>query len=163
MVNNPLGAITEIANATETRLAVSTGSNAYDYYVLLKDVELSIGRTEQRDVTTDGGPLYSYGAGDNFLSGTLLYSEPEIDGTNYSDTTTPASFNDLTQGDGNGELEEINWLLIIKDVSGSEKFFQITGVLRDYVIRKPEEGKTEVDIFIRITSDSISFSYTDPG
>ena len=162
MVNNPLGAITEICNAKETRLAVSTGSGAYDYYVLLKNLEMSIGRTEQRDVTTDGGPLYSYGAGDNFLSGTLLFSGPEIDGTDYTNSTTPASFNDLTQGDGNGELEEIKWILIVKDVDGNEKFFSITGVLRDYKIRKPEEGKTEVDIFIRITSDTITIGDVAP-
>lgn len=162
MVNNPLGAITEIANAKETRLAVDTGSGTYDYYVLLKNLEMSIGRTEQRDVTTDGGPLYSYGAGDNFLSGTLLYSGPEVDGTDYSNSSTPASFNDLTQGGSNGDQEEIDWLLIVKDVSGSEKFFSITGVLREYKIRKPDEGKTEVDIFIRITSDTISIADSAP-
>lgn len=157
-----LGAISEIANARETRLAVDTGSGTYDHYVLVKDLELSIGRTEQRDVTTDGGPLYSYGAGDNHLSGTLLFSGPEVSGTDYSNSSTPASFNELTQGDGNGELEEIDWLLIVKDVAGNERFFSITGVLRDYVIRKPEEGKTEVDIFIRITSDTISVSTSAP-
>jgi len=162
MVNNPLGAITEIANAKETRLAVSRGSGAYDYYVLLKDLELSIGKTEQRDVVTDASALYSYGAGDNFLSGTLLFSAPEVTGTDYSNTTTPASFNELTQGDGNGDLETINWLLIIKDVSGSEKFFTLPGVLRNYVIRKGQEGKTEVDIFIRITSDTITIGSSAP-
>jgi hypothetical protein len=162
MVNNPLGAITEICNSRETRLAVSKGSGAYDYYALMKDIELTIGRTEQRDVTTDGGPLYSYGAGNNFLTATLLFSGPEIDGTNYSNTTTAASFNDLTQGDGNGDLESINWLLIIKDVAGNEKFCAITGVLRDYTIRKPEEGKTEVDIFLRITSDTIAITDSAP-
>ena len=39
MVNNPLGAITEIANARETRLAIDTGSGTYDYYALLKDLQ----------------------------------------------------------------------------------------------------------------------------
>jgi hypothetical protein len=162
MANNPLGAITEIANARETRLAIDTGSGTYDYYVLLKDLELQIGRTEQRDVTTDGGPLYSYGAGDNFLTGTLLYSHPEVGGTDYTNSSTAASFNELTQGDGNGGQEEIDWLLIVKDSAGTEKFFSITGVLRDYTIRKPEEGKTEVDIFIRITSDTIASAASAP-
>ena len=162
MVNNPLGAITEIANARETRLAIDTGSGTYDYYALLKDLELSIGRTEQRDVTTDGGPLYSYGAGDNFLTGTLLFSAPEVSGTDWTNSSTPASFNELTQGSTNGDQEEIDWLLVVTDVSGTNRFFSITGVLRDYVIRKPEEGKTEVDIFIRITSDTITVSASAP-
>lgn len=162
MVNNPLGAIAEICNARETRLAIDTGSGTYDYFALLKDLELSIGRTEQRDVTTDGGPLYSYGAGDNFLTGTLLFSGPEVSGTDFVNASTPASFNELTQGDGNGKQEEIAWLLVVTDVSGNSKYFSITGVLRDFVIRKPEEGKTEVDIFIRITSDTITISNTAP-
>jgi hypothetical protein len=163
MANNPLGAITEIANAIETRLAVSKGSGEYDYYALCKELELSIGRTEQRDVVTDASALYSYGAGDNFLSATLVYSGPEIDGTDYTNATTAASFNDLTQGDGDGALEEINWLLIVKDVSGSEKFFTLTGVLRNYVIRKGAEGKTEVDIFIRLTNDTITIGDVAPA
>lgn len=162
MVNNPLGAIAEICNATETRLAVDTGSGSYDFYGQLTDLELKIGRTEQRDVTTDGGPLYSYGAGDNFLSGTLLFTGPEVSGTDFTNTSTPASFNELTQGNGSGSQEEIDWLLIVKDSAGNERFFSITGVLRDYTIRKPSEGKTQVDIFIRITSDTITISTSAP-
>jgi hypothetical protein len=157
-----LGAATEIANATETRLAIDTGSGTYDYYALLTNLELQIGRTEQRDVTTDGGPLYSYGAGDNYLTGTLLFSPPEVSGTDYTNSSTAASFNELTQGGSNGDQEEIDWLLIVKDVSGTLRYFSITGVLRDYTIRKPAEGKTEVDIFIRVTSDTITISASAP-
>jgi len=162
MVDNPLGALTEIANASETRLAVDTGSGTYDYYVLLKDLELSIGKTETRDVVTSGGPLYSYGAGDNFLTATIFYTETEVTGVDYTNSSTPASFNELTQLGSNGQNEEIDWLLIIKDVSGSEKFWSITGVLRDFKLRKPAEGKVEVDIFIRITGNTVSVADSAP-
>lgn len=162
MVDNPLGALTEIANASECRLAIDTGSGSYDYYVLLKDLECHIGKTETRDVVASGGPLYSYGAGDNYLTATIFYTETEVTGIDYTNSSTPASFNELTQLGSSGENEEIDWLLIIKDVSGSEKFFSVTGVLRDFTIRKPSEGKVEVDIFIRITGNTVSSSDTAP-
>ncbi len=59
MVNNPLGAITEIANARETRLAIDTGSGTYDYYALLKDLELSIGRTVTTSMSLQMVDLYT--------------------------------------------------------------------------------------------------------
>jgi len=162
MVNNPLGAIAEIVNATETRLAVDTGSGSYDFYAQLEEMDLKIGKTEQRDVTTDGKAVYSFGAGDNFLQGTLLFTGPEVSGTDFTNSSTPASFNELSQGNGNGAHEEIDWLLIAKDGDGNERFFSITGVLRDYIIRKPKEGKTRVDIFIRITTNTITVSTSAP-
>ena len=72
-----LGEITEIVNASELTLEVDA-----DNYILLKDLDIKIGRTEARDVTTDGGPLYSYGAGDNSFTATLVVSTPEISSLN---------------------------------------------------------------------------------
>ena len=161
MVNNPLGIAAEICNAVETQLAIDTGSGSYDYYSFIEDFELQIGKTEQRDVTPTGA-IYSFGKGDNFLSGTLLFTGPEVSGTDYTNSSTPASFNELSQGNGNGAHEEIDWLIITKDSAGNQRFFSITGVLRDYKIIKPAEGKTKVDIFIRITGDTITISTSAP-
>jgi len=50
------------------------------------------------------------------------------------------------------------WLIKAKDVSGTTKTFAATGVLREYDISKPSEGKVSIDIFVRITGDDISIT-----
>ena len=137
-----IGEITEIVNASELTLLVGA-----DTYILLKNLEIQVGRTEARDVTTDGGPLYSYGAGDNFFTATLVASTPEID-----------SLNTLTQIDGNGAMSSTAWLIKATNVSGATKTFAATGVLRDYRVKKEAEGKVEIDIFVRITGDTVTIS-----
>jgi len=137
-----LGEITEIVNASELTLEV--GSNNY---ILLSDLSLHIGRTESRDVVTSGDPLYSYGSGDNYFTATLLVSTPEL-----------TSLNTLTQISANGDLTSTAWKIVAKNVSGATKTFSATGVLRDYDISKPSEGKVSIDIFVRITGDTISIS-----
>lgn len=137
-----IGEISEIVNASELRLDVGA-----DTYILLKNLDITIGRTEHRDVTTDGGPLYSYGAGDNFFTATLLVSTPEI-----------TSLNTLTQIDGNGDMTSTAWRIVAEDISGATRTFQADGVLRDYTVKKPEEGKVEIDIFVRITGDTVTVS-----
>jgi len=138
-----IGAVTEIVNALECRLEVGAGNP----YILLKNLQIHIGRTESRDVTTDGGPVYTYGAGDNFFTATLLVSTPEL-----------SSLNTLTQIDTDGDMTPTSWLIVAQDLSGSTKTFAATGILRDYDVRKPEEGKCEIDIFVRITGDTITIS-----
>ena len=137
-----IGEITEIVNASELTLLVGA-----DTYILLKNLEIQVGRTEARDVTTDGGPLYSYGAGDNFFTATLVASTPEID-----------SLNTLTQIDANGAMTSTAWLIKATNVSGATKTFAATGVLRDYRVKKEAEGKVEIDIFVRITGDTVTIS-----
>lgn len=137
-----IGEITEIVNASELTLDVGA-----DRYILLKNLQIHIGRTEARDVTTDGGPLYSYGAGENFFTATLLVSTPEL-----------SSLNTLGQIDSSGAMTSTAWLIIAKNVSAATKTFAATGVLRDYTVRKPEEGKVEIDIFVRITGDTVTIS-----
>ena len=137
-----LGEITEIVNASELTLEVGS-----DNYILLSDLSLHIGRTESRDVVTSGDPLYSYGSGDNYFTATLLVSTPEL-----------TSLNTLTQISANGDLTSTAWKIVAKNVSGATKTFSATGVLRDYDISKPSEGKVSIDIFVRITGDTISIS-----
>lgn len=137
-----IGEITEIVNASELTLDVGA-----DRYILLKNLQIHIGRTEARDVITDGGPIYSYGAGENYFTATLLVSTPEL-----------SSLNTLGQIDASGAMTSTAWLIIAKNISAATKTFAATGVLRDYTIRKPDEGKVEIDIFVRITGDTVSIS-----
>ena len=137
-----LGEIAEIVNASELTLEVGS-----DNYILLSDLSLHIGRTESRDVVTSGDPLYSYGSGDNYFTATLLVSTPEL-----------SDLNTLGQIDSDGDMTSRAWLIKAKDVSGTTKTFSATGVLRDYDISKPSEGKVSIDIFVRITGDTISIS-----
>jgi len=137
-----LGEITEIVNASELTLEVGS-----DNYILLSDLSLHIGRTESRDVVTSGDPLYSYGSGDNYFTATLLVSTPEL-----------TTLNTLGQIDSDGDMTSTAWKIIAKNVSGSTKTFAATGILREYDVSKPSEGKVSIDIFVRITGDTISIS-----
>ena len=146
-----LGEITEIVNASELTLEVDTGSTSNNY-ILLTNLNLHIGRPEDRIATTDGGALFTYGKGDNYFTATLLVSTPEID-----------ALNTLTAIDSDGDMTPQAWMIRAKDVSGSEKFLFCTGILREYDITKPAEGKVSIDIFVRITDDSITISNSNPS
>ena len=137
-----LGEITEIVNASELTLEVGS-----DNYILLTNLNLHIGRTEDRIATTDGGALYTFGKGDNFFTATLLVSTPEL-----------SSLNTLGQIDSDGDMTSTSWKIVAKDVSGNTKTFAATGVLKEYDISKPQEGKVTIDIFVRITGDTITIS-----
>ena len=136
-----LGELTEVVNAVEQTLEVGA-----DTYILLEDLDLHIGRVENRHATTDG-LVYTYGKGDNFFTATLVVSTPEID-----------SLNTLTQLDANGDLTSTAWKIVYKNVAGSTKTFAATGVLRDIDIKKPAEGIVKISIFVRITGDTITVS-----
>lgn len=137
-----LGEITEIVNASELTLEVGS-----DNYILLTNLNLHIGRTEDRIATTDGGALYTYGKGENFFTATLIVSTPEL-----------SSLNTLGQIDSDGDMTATSWKIVAKDVAGASKTFAATGVLKEYDVSKPAEGKVTIDIFVRITGDTITIS-----
>ena len=66
--------------------------------------------------------------------------------------------NMMIQFKGIDDMQSIQWKIVAKNVSGTTKTFAATGVLRDYDISKPSEGKVSIDIFVRITGDTISIS-----
>jgi hypothetical protein len=155
MVFTNLGEIAEIVNSTELQLQIGSAPHGY---ILLRDLQININRIENRFATT-GGLVYTYGKGDNSFTATMIFTGDEVDGTAYSNTTTPASFNELTTPTDNGDLNSIAWKILATDVSGGTKTFAATGVLRDYSVRKNgAEGVVEIDIFVRITGDTISIS-----
>tara|TARA_R110000787_G_scaffold26836_1_gene74847 strand:+ start:153 stop:572 length:420 start_codon:yes stop_codon:yes gene_type:complete len=136
-----LGEIAEIVNASELTLEVGS-----DNYILLTDLDLHIGRPEDRVATTDN-VLYTYGKGDNWFTATLIVSTPEL-----------SSLNTLGQIDSDGDMTSTAWKIVAKNVSGATKTFSATGILREFDIRKPSEGKVNINIFVRITGDTISIS-----
>jgi len=141
-----LGEVTEIVNASELTLEVGT-----DNYILLTNLQLHIGRPEDRTATVDGGALYTYGKADNFFTATLLVSTPELG-------DAAGSLNKLTQTDSDGDMTSTSWKIVAKDIAGATKTFAATGFLREYDIRKGEEGTVEIDIFVRITTDPVVIS-----
>jgi len=141
-----LGEVSEIVNAH--KLTLEVGANVY---ILLTNLQIHIGRPEDRTATTDGGVLYTYGKGDNFFTATLLVTTPELG-------DAAGSLNKLTQTDANGDMTSTAWKIVAKDVSGATKTFAATGVLREYDVRKEEEGTVEIDIFVRITGDTVTIS-----
>ena len=137
-----LGEITEIINASELTLEVGS-----DTYIMLTNLNLHIGRTEERTATTDAGILYTYGKGDNFFTATLVATTPEL-----------SSLNTLSQIDTDGDMTSTSWKIVAKNISGATKTFAATGVLREYDISKSPEGKILIDIYVRITGDTISIT-----
>ncbi len=137
-----LGEITEIVNASELTLEVGS-----DNYILLTNLNIHVGRPEDRIATTDGGALYTFGKGDNWFTATLLVSTPEI-----------SSLNTLGQIDTDGDMASTAWKIVAKNVSGATKTFAATGVLKEYDISKPSEGKVSIEIFVRITGDTVTVS-----
>ena len=137
-----IGEITEIVNASELTLEV--GANRY---ILLTNLVIHIGRTEDRAATTDAGALYSYGKSENFFTATLTVSTPEL-----------SSLNTLTQIDANGDMTSTAWKIVYQNLAGATKTWAATGILTDLTIRKPREGKVEMDIAVRITGDTVSIS-----
>lgn len=137
-----LGAITEIVNAQELTLEVGS-----DTYIMLKDLQITVSRPEDRTATTDGGVLYTYGKGDHFFSATLVVTTPEI-----------STINTLNTLDSDGDMTSTSWKIVARDLTGATKTWAATGILRSYTVRKPEEGKVEIDIEVRITGDTVTVS-----
>ncbi len=137
-----LGEITEIINASELTLEVGS-----DTYIMLTNLQIHIGRTEDRVATTDGGALYTYGKGDSFFTCTLLATTPEID-----------ALNTLTKIDSDGDMTSTSWKIVARNLAAATKTFAATGILKEIDIRKAPEGKVEIDLFVRITGDTVTVS-----
>jgi hypothetical protein len=138
-----VGEITELVNSDELTLKVGA-----DTYIMLTDLRVHVGRTENRIATTDAGALYSYGKGENHFTCTLLLTTPEL-----------SSLNTLTQISANGDMTSTAWTIVGNNVSGATKTMACTGILRDYDVKKGTDGKyVEIDIFVRITGDTVAIT-----
>ncbi len=137
-----LGAIGEVVNAKERTLEV--GANIY---VGLNDLVWTVSRPEDKAPTTDLGPVWTYGTGENSFTATLVVTTPELD-----------SLNTLTQIDANGALTSTAWKIVYKDKSGATKTAAATGVMRDFRVYNGAEGSILIDIFVRIVGDTVTIS-----
>ena len=137
-----LGEITEIVNASELTLEVGS-----DTHIMLTNLQIHVGRTEDRIATTDAGALYTLGKGDNWFTATLLVTTPEL-----------SDLNTLGQIDSDGDMTARSWKIVAADLASATKTFAATGILREYDVRKAPEGKVEIDIFVRITGDTVTIS-----
>lgn len=141
-----IGEVVEIVNATDLKLIVGS-----DTYILLTDLQIHVGRPEDRTATTDGGALYSYGKSDNWFTATLVMGVQEMLDTNS------VSFNKLSQIDSNGDMPTRAWLIKGTQKNGSDTVqWACTGILREYDVKKSGEGKVMIDIFVRITGDTVA-------
>ncbi len=134
------GAVGELINNKNLELRLGG-----DTYAALTDLILHGGRTETREVHTGLGAVYTYGAGDHFMTFTLSLTPVEADDI--------ISKNDI---DSNGDMPSSTWTVVgVTKASGETITFTCTGILRDWDLRKGQEGKVKLDCFIRITPDTI--------
>ncbi len=136
---------TSIAGSSGTATSVYNDNNK-GVYILLKNLAITIKRTEERSVGT-GAVVYTYGAGDSQFTATLMVTTPELD-----------YLNNISKLNANGDMTTDFWKIIAKDLSGNAKTFSAIGVLYDYSITKPENGLVLVDIVVRISGDTIAIT-----
>lgn len=137
-----LGAVTELINAKNLQLRDNSGA---DIYVALTDLVLHGGRVEVRDSHTGLGAVYSYGAGDHWMTFTLTGTPVEINSI--------IALNNIT---GTGDMTSNDWEIRGTTLSSGETItLDAPGFLRDWDLRKAPEGKVKLDCFVRITSDTI--------
>jgi len=129
-------------SSQEFRLA--TGGNSY---LGIEDLVVHIEKTESRTAPIDVGPLYRYGFGTNWISGTLKGTGPEwID------------FNTKSQIDSEGDMTLTEFKVIgIQEGGTVITLTAAAGVLHTYEMRRGND-KVLMDFFIRITDDEVTVS-----
>lgn len=134
-----LGEIAEFMNSKEFYLQVGS-----DQYIGIEDLVVHIEKSESRTAPIDVGPLYRFGFGNNWITGTIKATGPEwID------------FNTKSQIDAEGDMVSTTYL--IKGTQTDDTILTLTaaGVLKMYEIRKANK-KVMIDISIRITGDEVT-------
>jgi len=142
-----LGAIGEFMNSKEFYLDFNGNQ-----YIGLEDLTVHVERREFRREPIDVGPMYRYGFGDNFFSGTI-----KLTGSEWGDGAT--SINTLSKIDSEGDMT-ITTTYTIKGVqtNGTTKTMTISnGVLRTWEARKSNR-KVLIDFFVRILDDTVSIA-----
>jgi len=135
-----LGEIAEFMSSAEFRLDVGS-----DSYLGIQDLVVHIEKSESRTAPIDVGPMYRYGFGNNWISGTLTGTGPEwID------------FNTKSQIDSEGDMVETSFKVAgVQAKTGTTITLTATGVLHTYEMRKADD-KVLMDFFIRIIGDEVT-------
>ncbi len=142
-----LGVIGEFMNSKEFHLDFNGNQ-----YTGLQDIVVHADRREFRREPIDVGPMYRYGFGDNWVSGTIKLSGPE-----WGDGAT--SINKLSQIDSEGDMT-ITTTYSIKGIQtdGTVKTLAIAnGVMRTWEARRTDR-KVTLDFFIRILDDTVTIT-----
>ena len=142
-----IGAITELVN--NEKLLLKTGN---DTFILMQDCKLNLDRPISREVTSGGGVVYFYGAGDNSIDFTLLCSTPELE-----DDSGASNLIFQTKRDANGALPENTYKIVATDVSGSSKTISATGTIPHLEVQRPSGvGGVAIVGRIQITGDTVT-------
>lgn len=138
---NLLGEVAQFVK--NDNFALKVGANSH---IPMTVPSINIGRTLLRVTTNDSGADYKAGMSDNFFTTTLYFTD-QITGLNT-----------LTQTDSNGELTGTSWLLVATSDEGNDKTFAAIGVLGNYFVRPGPAGYVGIDIFVRITGETVSIT-----
>lgn len=118
-----------------------------DVWIAFQECTFDIKRPEFREVATNGGVTYFFGASDNILEGVLLCSLPEW-----------STLNTLTQRTATGDLTSTAWQLRATNLAATTTTASFNAKLVGMKTEKPAEGAVKVRIRLRITSETITMA-----
>ena len=152
-----LGTVTELVNNEKLELGVrNSGDSADNDWILMQDCRLTVDRPISREVTSGGGVVFFFGAGQNELEFTLLLSTPEL-GTQASNTDGNLLF--LQNRDANGDLPKRYWYIKATDVAGASKTLKFYAKLPRFEIQRlAGVGGVIVNGRLQLTDDTIAVS-----
>lgn len=134
-----LGEITELMNSKEFYLEVGS-----DQYITIEDLVIHLEKLENRTAPIDVGPMYRYGFGENWITGTM-----KATGAEWID------FNTKNQIDSEGDMTSTTWKVIGRQIDNTDITLTAAGILKSMEVRKANK-KVLVDFFIRITGDEVT-------
>ena len=139
-----IGTLTEVVNATEVRLFLTSTSNEY---VLLQEIDLVIQREEYVEPIAIGN-AYFYGQFDNAFDSTILLSNADLE------TFIDSVF--LT----NGALAQKTYLIELTSKDAATKTISVTALTPRLELEKLPEGGVKLRIRYRINEEVTSADVT---
>ena len=140
-----IGTLTEVVNATEVRLYLTTTSTEY---LLLQEIDLVIQREEYVEPIAIGN-AYFYGQFDNAFDATILLSNPDL-GTTFIDSIF------LT----NGALSVNTYLIELTSKDAATKTITVSAITPRLEIEKLPEGGVKLRMRFRINEEVTSGNVT---
>lgn len=139
-----IGTLTEVVNATEVRLYLTSESNQY---VLLQEIDLVIQREEYIEPIAIGN-AYFYGQFDNAFDATILLSNADLE--TYIDSVF------LT----NGALTTNTYLIELTSKDAATKTISVSAITPRLELEKLPEGGVKLRIRYRINEELSSADVT---
>lgn len=139
---------TDLTRLVEAEYLLLQSGATPDVWIALQEIEFELGRPEFREVATNGGVTYFFGASDHFVDATLLMSITE-----WGSTLIP-----LTQRGATGDLTSTSWRLRGTNLNNNTQTATFNGKIVRMRTSKPAEGAVKVRLRIRITSETMTIS-----